>query len=94
MHKSGAALYGLVYGRMQNLRSVSPPLRHQTAAYAEFQYWPQNMLTFERLAKTLSKKNMNWFAFIMRLFMKLFPLLMSSQHTGEEGKRELFEVWF
>jgi len=55
-----------------------------TAVYAEFQDLLQTMLTFERLARALSKKNMNWLAFIIK-FIKLFPLLMNSQHTGEEG---------
>jgi hypothetical protein len=31
-----------------------------TAAYAEFQHWLQNVRTFERLAKALAKKGVNW----------------------------------
>ena len=31
-----------------------------TAAYAEFQHWLQNVKTFERLAKALSRGGMNW----------------------------------
>jgi len=31
-----------------------------TAAYAEFQHWLQNVRTFERLAKALSRGGMNW----------------------------------
>jgi len=31
-----------------------------TAAYAEFQHWLQNVRTFERLAKALTKKGANW----------------------------------
>jgi hypothetical protein len=56
-----------------------------SAAYAEFQHWSQNIKTLKRLARLRSKKSMNWLAFIMKLFMKLFPLLMNNQHTGEEG---------
>jgi len=55
-----------------------------TAAYAEFQHWSQNIKTFKRLAKLRSKKSMNRLAFVMKLFMKLFPLLMNTPHTGEE----------
>ena len=31
-----------------------------TAAYAEFQHWLQNVRTFERLAKALSRGGINW----------------------------------
>jgi len=31
-----------------------------TAAYAEFQHWLQNVKTFERLAKALSRGGINW----------------------------------
>ena len=55
-----------------------------TAAYAEFQHWSQNIKIFKRLAKLRSRKSMNRLAFVMKLFMKLFPLLMNTPHTGEE----------
>ena len=49
-----------------------------TAAYAEFQHWLQNVKTFERLAKALSRSGMNWLliAVIAIVMLAMLPSLL------------------
>lgn len=57
-----------------------------TAAYAEFQHWLQNVKTFERLARSLAKRGVNWLLLgilaVAVLFMlpSLMPQIMNALH--------------
>jgi len=49
-----------------------------TAAYSEFQHWLQNVRTFERLAKALSRGGMNWLllAVMAIVMLAMLPSLL------------------
>jgi hypothetical protein len=62
-----------------------------TAAYAEFQHWLQNVKTFERLAKSLTKRGMSWTLLIIAaiaLLVMLPALLPQIMNTLQQ-----FGLW-
>jgi hypothetical protein len=57
-----------------------------TAAYAEFQHWLQNVKAFERLAKALAKRGVNWLVLgiiaiiLIAMLPSLLPQIMNTLH--------------
>ena len=57
-----------------------------SAAYAEFQHWHHNMRTFERLAKALSRGNINWLLLgviaivVLAMLPTILPQLVNVLH--------------